>query len=316
MDAERSINWDNYLSANAKWSRHTAPMVLSILLDFLKRNAGQISYTELANELLLRYGEPVQYNKQKYGWPLGGAADAAIDIGHQHGMDIPPLSLIVINANTGLPGKGADQFVPRLKGKKLPVLNPKRRAILVEEIDHVWAYGTQKWKKLEWLLGLEPLHDPVVDRRGIVPPPMPGKHKGGEGSLHEALKLWVSANPREFKEFGHFNAGQHEADLRSGDSVDAMLYGENTRLGVEVKASNASDDELLRGIFQCVKYQATIQAEATAYPGHYLPGRCILVSTRALPKKALATANILGVRFMQVNKRCEQPLTGRRKVSK
>lgn len=299
VDSGRSIDWDNYLSENAKWSRRTAPMVLSILLDLLKRKAGPISYEGLANELLLRYGEPVQYSKQKYGWPLGGAADAAIDIGRQHGMKIPPLSLIVINKSTGLPGRGADQFVYRLNGKNLPIRSPKRRAILIEETARVWGYGTMRWAELEWLIGLEPLPAPAKERADIGLPPKLRNYGAGEGPLHKALKKWVSRNPQKFREFGHFDRGENESALLSGDSVDAMLYGANTRLGVEVKASNASDDELLRGIFQCVKYQATMQAEVTAYSSRYLPGRCILVSTRTLSKRVKATADALGVRIVR-----------------
>jgi hypothetical protein len=316
MDIGRSISWDKYLSKNARWSRHTAPMVLSILLDLLKRKAGPISYDDLANELLLRYGEPVQYSKQKYGWPLGGAADSAIDIGLQHGMEIPPLSLIVINRSTGLPGKGADQFVRRLKGKKLPIRSPKRRAILDEETARVWGYGTKRWTELERLLGLDPLPAPANDKADLGLPPKHGNCGAGEGPLHKALKIWVSRNPQKFREFGHFDRGENEATLISGDSVDAMLYGANTRLGVEVKASNASDDELIRGIFQCVKYQATFQAEAAAYPGIYLPGRCILVSTRKLPRRVRATADLLGVRCLRVNKHHERPTERRRKAAK
>lgn len=131
-------------------------MVLALLLDILKKKSGPISYADLAEALEVRYGEPVQFNKQKYGNPLGAAADAAIFVGDQHGLLVPPLSLIVVNANTGLPGRGADQFVPRLRGKNLPINGAKRRTIVQEEVEHVWSFGTRNWTKLEGLLGLCP----------------------------------------------------------------------------------------------------------------------------------------------------------------
>lgn len=155
-----------------------------------------------------------------------------------------------------------------------------------------------------------PLPEPIISAKLTGAPPKPPEGGKGEGALHKALKLWVSANPKKFKEFGSFESGRHEAPLQSGDSLDALLIGETSRLGIEVKASNATENELIRGVFQCVKYQSTMLAEAAAFPNHFLPGGCILVSTKPLTLKAKAIATKLGIRFVQLDVKCEQPRRG------
>lgn len=306
MNIGSSIDWDSYISANAKWTRRTAPMALALLFERLKEKSGSISYSELAKLMYQRYGEPIQPNKQKYGLPLGAAADTAISEGRDHGIKVPPISLIVVNANTGYAGDGANQFVRRLRGTTLHTRDPKRQAIIDAEVERIWALDTGFWERLEQLLGVTPAPKPKVRVADIGPPPLPPTGGKGEGLAHAALKNWVTDHPERFTDFGHFNRGKTEDRLQSGDSVDAMLYGATARLAVEVKASNASEDELIRGIFQCVKYRATLQAEARAYPKHRLPGTSILVSTARLPKKAQAVADALAVRFMQVDKSCER----------
>jgi hypothetical protein len=50
----------------------------------------------------------------------------------------------------------------------------------------------------------------------------------------------------------------------SADCADVMFEHTKGRIAVDVKASAASDAELERGIYQCVKYQALLRAELTA----------------------------------------------------
>lgn len=306
MNTGSSIDWDSYISESAWWTRRTAPMALSLLLERLKKREGTLSYGELAVLMHERYGEPIQPNKQKYGRPLGAAADAAIEGGQEHGIKVPPISLIVVNANTGYAGDGANQFVPRLRGTSLHTRDPRRLSIIDREINRIWSLDTSFWENLERTLCIPTAPLPKVRTNEIGPPTSPLKGGKGEGHAHSALKQWVANNPKWFSDFGYFNEGQCEAPLQSGDSIDAMLYGPTSRLAVEVKASNCSEAEFIRGLFQCVKYRATLQAEARAYPKYRLPGTSVLVSTVRLTKKASAVAEALGVRYMRAPKDCEK----------
>ena len=307
MEAADGVDWNARIPATKEWTRRTAPMVLAIVLDRLKNSKGPISYGALASEVFRRFGEPIQPNKQKYGHPLGASAEAAIQIGAKHGMKVPAVSVIVVREDIGYAGTGVDFFVKGLRHRDLALKDPKRLALLDAEAQRVWTFGAEQWEKLERLLGLPPLPSQRRAKEDLGSPAKVDRYGGAESEMHKALKRWVVENVRKFKEFGHYTEGWMEEILQSGDSVDAMLVGPSARLAVEIKASNASQTELTRGIFQCVKYRETLEAEARVYPRDLLPGSCILVSTKRLSEKNQAIADLLSVPFFQAPLSAERP---------
>ena len=56
--------------------------------------------------------------------------------------------------------------------------------------------------------------------------------------------------------------GKVETTLRSGDSLDVLSFDSNRRIAVEGKGASAPVGEIIRGLFQCVKYEAVLDAEA------------------------------------------------------
>lgn len=91
--------------------------------------------------------------------------------------------------------------------------------------------------------------------------------------------------------------GRSEKGLSSGDRLDAYFDNGRLRLAVEVKASHASDDELMRGVYQCIKYRAVLRAEQQAM--RLVPnGNAVLVSTRVPSRKAKALMKRLHVSFL------------------
>ncbi len=56
--------------------------------------------------------------------------------------------------------------------------------------------------------------------------------------------------------------GEVEVSLHSGDSLDVLFFDSNRRIAVEVKGASAPVGEVIRGLFQCVKYEAVLDAEA------------------------------------------------------
>ncbi|MBB5876174.1 hypothetical protein [Xanthomonas sp. 3498] len=306
MKAAAGVDWGKWIPAKNEWTRRTAPMVLAIVLDRLKNNKGPISYGALALEVFRRFGEPIQANKRKYGHPLGASARAAIEIGARHGLKVPALSVIVVREDIGYAGTGVDWFVKRLHGQKLDLKDPVRLKILDAEARRVRKFGVEQWGTLERLLGLLPLPSQRRTKKDLGLPSKVGRYGGGESEKHKALKCWVAENVGKFKEFGHYTKGRIEEFLQSGDSVDVMLVGPSARLAVEVKASNASEEELKRGIFQCVKYRETLEAEARVYPQFMLPGSSVLVSTKELSVRNQAIADMLSVPFLKAPRSSER----------
>ena len=92
--------------------------------------------------------------------------------------------------------------------------------------------------------------------------PPPYNPWGSEGSPeHRMLRDYIALNPDSISasEFG--STGSTEYPLKSGDSIDVRFENEGSILAVEVKSRRSSNDDIQRGIFQCVKYSAVLEAE-------------------------------------------------------
>lgn len=84
-------------------------------------------------------------------------------------------------------------------------------------------------------------------------------YKGcGEGSEHKALKEYVRMHP-ELVGAAPNEIGTAEFKLASGDILD--VYFKQSKIAVEVKSRISNDDDVKRGLFQCVKYKAVLDAE-------------------------------------------------------
>ncbi len=108
------------------------------------------------------------------------------------------------------------------------------------------------------------------------------------------LKKWVAQNPHVIKSKIPFKAGTTEWLFASSDRVDVMFEHVDGCAAVEVKAAEAADAELERGIYQCVKYQALLRAELKA-EGKVPNGSAALITERDLPADLQNLADLLGV---------------------
>lgn len=84
---------------------------------------------------------------------------------------------------------------------------------------------------------------------------------GGEGEGHRMLKLKVASNP-QWLGIDWKHTVEIESRLPSGDAIDVVFRGEQIDVAVEVKPANDAKADLVRGVFQCVKYRAVLEAEA------------------------------------------------------
>jgi len=122
-----------------------------------------------------------------------------------------------------------------------------------------------------------------------MPPIKPMRGGQGESDLHINLKRWAVQNPKHFAHFGKFPKGQNEFLLRSSDSLDAYLENDDSCLAIVVKASNVPASEIFQGIFQCVKYRATLRAMQLA-AGEPTNAQAVLLTTAKIPEEAARLA--------------------------
>ncbi len=80
--------------------------------------------------------------------------------------------------------------------------------------------------------------------------------------------------------------------------LEEIVFKNNYKYtAVEVKSIKSNDNDLNRGIFQCIKYQALLRAEQKAL---LIPptARAILVTEKRLPTSLRNLADILGIKVM------------------
>ncbi len=126
----------------------------------------------------------------------------------------------------------------------------------------------------------------------------------GESKAHLTLKNHVAEHPELFSSFGSFTNGAIEFRLDSGDEVDVLFRNDEQTLAVEIKTDVASQGELTRGIFQCVKYRAVLRAMYDI-EGKLINVQAVLVTPQQLSVAHKNAARRLNVNSLKVNKVAE-----------
>ncbi len=210
-------------------------------------------YGALAEEL----GMP---NPRNLNYVLGAIGNQMLDLGEAWGESVPPIQALVINKASGLPGEGISWFAPDASGFK--TASPReRRRIVYAMLSEVFGYT--RWDKVLAACGLTARPGPLTT---VDPVSTAGGTRGGggEGEAHLRLKEAVAAHPEWVGLPANTGPGRTEAPLRSGDSVDVLFSPPRARVAVEVKGVGAPEAEVARGMFQCVKYAAVLEAESSA----------------------------------------------------
>lgn len=182
----------------------------------------------------------------------------------------PLLNVLLVLQADGMPSDGAAGFMAKHFGKKL--LN---RVGIREANPGLWRQYAEAAAEEVY----EFRHWPEIYRKIYGRAYQPDKPKtangnrsegsekdgiprgrGGEGPNHKALRLWVKAHPELlFPRLKKVRA-ETEVDLSSGDRADVVYYVNDRTIALEVKSKDSSAADLKRGVYQCIKYWAVLQA--------------------------------------------------------
>jgi hypothetical protein len=194
-------------------------------------------------------------------------------------------------AFTGLPGEGVAWFITGFKDFKNQTAE-QQKLIVGVELTRIFTYP--KWDKVLAAFELKPLK-PVTSDAGVEALIAKARNMRGigEGEDHRKLKNYIAANPHVIALSG-FCKGQTEQPFTSADRIDIVFRKDDHWVGVEVKGPSSSEADLLRGLFQAVKYAALREAELKVDP---LQGKneVILVMSAKLSDQLKKVKNLLGV---------------------
>ncbi len=271
----------------AKGSLHE--LVRHVFSSYFESLRG-ITYQELARRIgrINKHGVGHGHGMGKV---LGEMGHLLEQLEGEWGEPIPHIQSLVINKQgplTGLPDEGIREFWP-----KYPDLSKQEKLNKVHtEYNRILEFGS-RWNKVLSDLGLEIIksanQDDLYSKRAFG--------RTGESPEHLALKNYVCSHS-ELVGAGNNDKGYIEYSFPSLDTVDVLFKSPNRWIAVEVKSciSDNYRGDFERGIYQCVKYRALL--EAMYKDEHYsVPEnvQVVLLLETSLPDKYKSTASDLGV---------------------
>lgn len=281
---ETAIKSNAGLLEGEKLYLERARIALPILVR--QAQAGQkIYYSDLAEEMEMP-------NPRNLNYVLGAIGNALQLIGEEWGEKIPPIQCLVLNRQTDLPGDGISWFI---ENKESFLNSPKqiKRQIVGEMLSEIFLY--QKWEEVLAFLELEPLEmdfSAMIEKLRYY-----GGMGKGESESHRNFKEWVFNNPTSLNLDNKVIPVKMEYLFPSQDAIDIAFRSKDFFVGVEVKSKISNDSDILRGVFQCIKYDALIRAEQTLTKKP-LSCRVILALEGSFPKFLIPIKNQLGVEVL------------------
>jgi hypothetical protein len=257
-------------------------------LPILARQAkagSTLFYSDLAQEL----GMP---NPRNLNYVLGSIGQTLEHLSKQWKTKVPPIQALVVNKHTGLPGEGIGWFL--VKEEEFATLpRNQKQAIVKAELNHVFTFP--QWDKVLEALDLEPAEADFSHTIELACQ-MSGR---GESEHHKTLKDFVARNPISIGLSLTTPHGLTEKRLPSGDSLDVSFTTKSAWIAAEVKSSVSSVPDITRGLFQCVKYQAVMEAVLLAQ-SQTKDVRALLVLESKFPASLLPLKNLLGVEVIDL----------------
>lgn len=244
-----------------------------------------IFYSALAAEV----GIP---NPRNLNYVLGSIGTTLENLSKAWKVKIPPIQCLVVNKSTGLPGEGIGWFL--VKKEDFSSLNKRQqRAIVETELQYVFSFP--RWREVLSVLHLKPVDANFSSQINIA-----AKFGGGgESEDHKRLKAFVSKNPVVVGLPSNTPNGTTEFPLPSGDAVDVHFQSRSDWIAVEVKSAISNEADITRGLFQCVKYKAVMEAMQLA-SGLPQNARSILAIESEFPASLVALKNVLGIEVVDM----------------
>lgn len=248
-----------------------------------------IFYKALAAEL----GMP---NPRNLNYVLGSIGTTLNELASDPELgEIPHIQSLVINQQRRLPGEGFEGFLAQRMKEYQKLSLAEKRAYLDAYWHEVYAYPY--WRDVLEACNLAPATN---DAASIVAKAKTGKSGGGgEGEDHRRLKEYVAANPSIVGLPSNLSPGTTEAPLPSGDKIDVLFDGQKRLVAVEVKSKISNEVDLARGLFQCVKYRAVMEAER-GFKGARYSIEAMLVVGKPFPESLCSLQNSLAVQVIEV----------------
>ena len=237
--------------------QHAAPPLAEWLVQAARRGSS-ITYGEAKRRLETEIGFDTIFPLQM-GKPAGRLMNRTLAVRR----DCPLLNVLLIAQRDRMPSDGAGSYMAaylgdrRLRARGYRDRHPDRWRAAFDKIA-ADVYAFDEWDRVYREAFGQPLAAPAVpegqEDDGI------SHGRQGEGPNHKKLRLWVKKNPGKIKRAYKGFRPETEVVLDSVDRVDVVFYGRNETVAIEVKSIDSDETDVRRGVFQCIKYRAVMEA--------------------------------------------------------
>jgi len=207
--------------------------------------------------------------------------------------DIPPLPLLVFQKGKQSPARTAvDWWLGDRLGKDLKALSEQKKQMLLDGIvEGIIRYP--RWSLVLAKLGLKP-YKPELDSLTEITTRLKNTYGRGESDEHKAFKRYLTHNLGLLGIKAKNVQCKLEYIFPSLDRVDIWVETESENIAIEVKALEANEDELTRGMYQCLKYEALARGMQRE-EGKSIRPRAILAIQGKLSDQLRMRQSVLGV---------------------
>ena len=276
--------YPNLIAEICKTEKTTALVSRSIpiLIRWAQSGVTTNTYGDLIKELgMVRFSG--------IGYTLGCIEDVISALRKELNQKIPTLNALV-HGKDGLPSYGFSYVYADYDSYPTEV----KLALVNEENSRAIKYG--HWDAILQSLCLKPSVVNSKEDEDAIRSEM--HHGDGEGPQHKALKEYILAHPESIG-LRNITLKDIEFVLLSGDRLDVyFVQNDGTRIAVEVKSRVSPDDDILRGLYQCVKYKAVLDAENKTH-GEFGKTRSILVIEGTLSESNQQVKDSLGINVIE-----------------
>ena len=273
---------DSVIPSNQSKTKARVIQMIPILVRWAKSGLKNQTYGDMFRELGVEHYSGI-------GNALGYIEDVIEELRQETGKkDIPTLNTLCKSSTTMLPSYGFSYVFPNYKK-----LKPSEKKVISDGLDA----KTCSYKNWDWVLkelGLKPA--PILTREQLSELSKPIYGGGGEGEEHKAIKEYICKHPESIG-YKKVKTAETEYVLPSGDRLDVYFELEDgTHVAIEVKPSISPEQDLVRGIFQCVKYKAVMEALRAVECADYNVD-VLLVAAKKLSPLNQSLAKELGVEY-------------------
>ena len=265
---------------HTKRSQELVSQIIPILVGWAKYGLTNKTYGDLIHALgYTRYSG--------IGDQLGNVETVMRELRIMTGEDVPTLNALVKTPKEGIPSDGFDFVYPNYN-----VLTLSEKLVFVAGINEI-AHSYQKWDWVLDQLGLQP--SKIITEQELEAISVHGG--GGEGKEHKAIKEYVYKHPESLGITSVIRK-EKEHPLPSGDRLDVYFETSGCRYAIEVKPSTSPDDDITRGIFQCVKYKSILEAMRKVEYGRYAIST-LLIFAGSMSDRNKQLAEVLGIKYAE-----------------